>query len=249
MHALVSVPGQGQRSSTVDPRSGCKGGWWWLEKRFRAVAGGCEGDCMASYGTSEDDGRIVAGRGGGAGARCPLLPSAKHCSVPQGHMKARRNQKREILSDIAMGAFHCDKSCTPPCLFHGAKLRKHGVAVLGPACVTARHVPRNVVDMCQLDPSKHDNTKSFSSCAQLRYHPIACILIDRHQIEPPAHLAPHLEALKNQPGTNSLLVYRWYVTRSPAVKRSLFMTTKRCPTGRHTPQYTRAHGITATPTL
>ena len=29
-------------------------------------------------------------------------------------MKARRNQKREILSDVAMGAFHCDKSCTPP---------------------------------------------------------------------------------------------------------------------------------------
>ena len=34
-----------------------------------------------------------------------------------------------------------------------------------------------------------------------------------------------------------------------AVKRELFMTTKRYPTGQHTPQNTTAHGITAKQTL
>ena len=39
-------------------------------------------------------------------------------------------------------------------------------------------------------------------------------------------------------------MYCWYATGSPAVKRELFMTTKGCPTGQHTPQNTLAHGIT-----
>ena len=49
---------------------------------------------------------------------------------------------------------------------------------------------------------------------------------------------------KLRAGTNLFFLYHWYVTSSPTVKRELFVTTKRCPTGQHTP----AHGITATPT-
>ena len=44
-------------------------------------------------------------------------------------------------------------------------------------------------------PLKHDNATHCSSRPQLRYRSVACILIDRHQIEPLANLAPHLEEL------------------------------------------------------
>jgi len=53
----------------------------------------------------------------------------------------------------------------------------------------------HVADMNQRYRSKHGNTKHLSSCTQLRYHPVACILIDRHRIEPLANLPPHLEEL------------------------------------------------------
>jgi hypothetical protein len=81
-------------------------------------------------------------------------------------------------------------------LVQGAKVRKHRVSMFGQARVTARHVPRTTC--CRHGPtlpSKHGNTKHFSSCAQLGYHSIACILIDRHQIDPLANLTPHLEEL------------------------------------------------------
>ena len=51
----------------------------------------------------------------------------------------------------------------------------------------------HVADISHPYPSKHDNTKKFSSCAQLRYRSVACILIDRHRIEALADLAPHRE--------------------------------------------------------
>ena len=64
-----------------------------------------------------------------------------------------------------------------------------------PVFVRDTHHRTHIADITQPYPSKHDNTKHFSSCAQLRYHSVACILIDRHRIEPLANLAPHLEEL------------------------------------------------------
>ena len=55
----------------------------------------------------------------------------------------------------------------------------------------------HVADISQPYPSKHINTKHLSSSAQLKYHSVACILVDRHRIEPFANLAPHLEELDN----------------------------------------------------
>ena len=42
---------------------------------------------------------------------------------------------------------------------------------------------------------KHDHTRHFSSSAQLRYHSVTFILIDRHCIEPLANFEPDLEEL------------------------------------------------------
>jgi hypothetical protein len=75
------------------------------------------------------------------------------------------------------------------------------------------------------------------------YHSVACILTDRHRTEPLANLVPHLKE------PDIVAFWGWYVTGNLVVKRDLVMTTKRCPTGQNTPQTTRAHGITGTPTL
>ena len=48
----------------------------------------------------------------------------------------------------------------------------------------------HVGDMSQPYQSKHHNTKHLSSSVQLRYHLDACILIDKHQLEPLANFAP-----------------------------------------------------------
>ena len=55
----------------------------------------------------------------------------------------------------------------------------------------------NFADISQPCPSEHNNTKHLSSSVQLKYHSIACILIDRHRKEPLANLAPHREQLFN----------------------------------------------------
>ena len=73
---------------------------------------------------------------------------------------------------------------TPPVLPHGTY---HGT---------------HVADISQPCPSKHDNTKRFSSFAQHRYHSVACILNNRHRIEPLANLAPHVEELDRLEGAN-----------------------------------------------
>ena len=70
-------------------------------------------------------------------------------------------------------------------------MRKHVSGIAGVTCSTYHRT--HVADISQ--PSKHDNIKHFSSCAQLRYHSVAYILIDRHRIEPLANLVPHLEEL------------------------------------------------------
>ena len=62
-------------------------------------------------------------------------------------------------------------------------------------CLHATHTTEPMLQTEANPKSRHDNTKHLSECAQLRYHSVACILIDRHQIEPFAHLAPHLEEL------------------------------------------------------
>jgi hypothetical protein len=54
--------------------------------------------------------------------------------------------------------------------------------------------------------------------------PLACILIDRHRIEPLANLSPHLEEL------DMLAFWGWHATGSLALKRDFFVTTKQCPT-------------------
>ena len=58
------------------------------------------------------------------------------------------------------------------------------------------HHGTHVAGISQPYPSQH-NTKHLSSSAELRYHSFACILIDRHRIEPLANRAPHLEELGN----------------------------------------------------
>ena len=92
-------------------------------------------------------------------------------------------------------------------------------------------------------PSKHDNAQHLSSCAQLRSHSGACILMDRHWVQPLAKRAPHPEEL------DMLASWGWYVTGSPAVKTGLFVTAKGCPTGQQTPQNTTAQHYTYTDTL
>ena len=89
-----------------------------------------------------------------------------------------------------------------------------------PVFARGKYHGTHVADMTQPYPSKHDNTKHFSSCAQPRYHSVACILIDRHRIEPLASLAPQVEEL------DMLAFCGWYVTGSLAVNRELFMTTE-----------------------
>ena len=91
----------------------------------------------------------------------------------------------------------------PPAPFatFGEKAEKRGHSVWTGACLhmthTAQHTLRTCAEISQPNPSKHNNKNHLSSSAQLRYHLVACILIDRHQIEPLANLPHHVEELDN----------------------------------------------------
>ena len=80
--------------------------------------------------------------------------------------------------------------------FTGQKCRNNGHCVwMRPCFLRGTYYTAHVANISQCYPSQYDNAKHSSSCAQLKYHSVACILIDKPLTEPLPNLGPHLEEL------------------------------------------------------
>ena len=156
----------------------------------------------------------------------------------------------QFPATVASGTPPGNATLPPPCantgqvLVPGPKVRKHGVPVFGQARVSVRHLLRNT--SCRHRGTGHAQVKE----AAREPHPRVKVIVWGRRHAPEVHDAlvharcdPKLE----QAQTHCLCT--WYVTGCPVAKRELFMTMKECPTDRHTPQRTRAHGIIAVATL